>query len=148
LKIEVMKMMSLSVSWLPFVVVAAANFLLSWLYYSPGVPWFKAWQAGIGMDPNRQGMSEEDRKSMPRLMLGALVATLLFSYGLQVIVRGVGAASFGAGAVVGAAVWAAFVLSHSLNTQFEGRKPVVLVINNAYYLAAYALFGGLVAVWR
>jgi hypothetical protein len=84
---------------------------------------------------------------MPRLMLGALVATLLFSYGLQVVVHSVQALDFGSGALVGAALWAAFVLSHSLNTQFEGRKPVVLVINNAYYLPAYALFGALVAVW-
>jgi len=141
-------MIDLSVSWLPFAVVAAANFLLSWLYYSPVAPWFKAWQVGVGVDPGKKEMTEEDLRAMPRLMLGALVSTLLFAFGLQVIVRGIGAVTFGAGAAVGAAIWAAFVLSHSLNTQFEGRKPVVLVINNAYYLAAYALFGGLVAVWR
>jgi hypothetical protein len=141
-------MLNLSVSWLPFLVVAIANFFLSWLYYSPGVPWFKAWQKGVGMDPNKKGPSEEDKKAMPRLMIGAFIATLLFSFGLQVLVRGVGAADFGSGAALGALVWLAFVLSHSLNTQFEGRKPAVLVINNAYYLVAYALFGGLFAVWK
>jgi hypothetical protein len=140
-------MLDLSVSWIPFVVVAVANFILSWLFYSPGMPWFRAWQVGTGTDPNKKEMTEADRKAMPRLMLGALVATLLFSYGLQVVVHSAGAVDFLSGAVAGAVVWAAFVLSHSLNTQFEGRKPVVLLINNAYYLPAYALFGGLVAVW-
>jgi hypothetical protein len=141
-------MFDLSFSWLPFLVVAVANFLLSWLYYSPGAPWFKAWQKGVGADPDKKGPSDEDRKAMPRLMIGALIATLLFSFGLQVLVRGLGATDFGTGAALGALVWLAFVLSHSLNTQFEGRKPVVLAINNAYYLVAYALFGGILAVWR
>ncbi len=42
--------------------------------------------------------------AMPRLMGGAAFADLV--------------------------LWLAFVVTHSLNTQFEGRKPVVLVINH------------------
>jgi hypothetical protein len=141
-------MLDFSVSWLPFLVVAVANFLLSWLYYSPGMPWFRAWQIGVGVDPGKKEMSEADRKAMPRLMLGGLASSLLFSYGLQVVAHSAGASTLGAGAAAGAVIWAAFVLSHSLDTQFEGRKPVVLAINNARYLVAYVLFGALVAVWR
>ena len=63
-------MLDFSFSWLPFVVVAVANFFVSWLYYSPAVPWFKAWQIGVGMDPNKRQMTEADRKAMPRLMGG------------------------------------------------------------------------------
>jgi hypothetical protein len=141
-------MLDFSVSVLPLIVVALANFFLSWLYYSPGVPWFKAWQKGVGMDPNKTAMTEEDKKAMPRLMGGALVATFLFSYGLQVLVHSLKAADFGTGALIGLVAWLAFTVSHSLNTQFEGRKPVVLVINNVMYLITYAAFGGLSAVWR
>jgi len=141
-------MLDFSISVLPFVVVAVANFFLSWLYYSPMVPWFKAWQKGTGMDPNKTEMTEEDRKAMPRLMGGAAVATLLFAYGLQVAVHSLKAADFVSGAVVGALLWLAFAVSHSLNTQFEGRKPVVLVINNVWYLITYAVFGGIFAVWK
>lgn len=140
--------MNISFSWLPFLAVAAANFFLSWLYYSPGVPWFKAWLVGAGMDPDKKGPTEEEKKAMPGLMLGALLATLIFSGGLEFFVRALGPTSFAGGALVGALLWLAFVLSHSLNTRFEGRKSVVLVINNAYYLVAYAAFGGLFAVWR
>jgi hypothetical protein len=141
-------MLDFSVSWLPLLIVALVNFFLSWLYYSPAVPWFRAWQVGIGMDPNRKAISEEDKKAMPRLMGGAAIATLLFSYALQVMVHSVKAADFGAGALVGAVVWLGFAVTQSLNTQFEGRKPVVLVINNVLYAATYILFGGLVAVWK
>jgi hypothetical protein len=140
-------MLELSVSWLPFVVVALANFFLSWLYYSPAMPWFRAWQVGIGVDPNKREMTEADRKAMPRLMLGGLAASLLFSYGLQVVAHSVGASSLGAGAAVGVVLWAAFALGQTLNAQFEGKKPIVLAINNGYNLVGYALFGAIVAVW-
>ena len=86
--------------------------------------------------------------AMPRLMGGALVATLLFSYFLQVLVHNVKAADFSSGALVGLVVWLGFEVTHSLNTQFEGRKPGVLVINNVLYLVTYVVFGGIVAVWK
>ena len=141
-------MIDFSFSWLPFVVIAVANFFLSWLYYSPAAPWFKAWQRGVGMDPNKRQMTEADRKAMPRLMGGALIASLLFSYGLQVLVHSLKVTDFATGALAGVVVWAAFAITHSLNTQFEGRKPVVLVINNVLYLVTYVVGGGVVAIWH
>jgi len=140
-------MLDLSLSWLPFVVVAVANFFVSWIYYSPAVPWFRAWQVGVGMDPDKKGMTEAERKAMPRLMGGAVVASFLLSYGLQVFVHSIGATSFGAGALVGLAAWLAFAVTLSLNTQFEGRKPAVLVINNVLYAITYIVFGGVIAIW-
>jgi len=58
-------MFDFNLSWLPFIVVAVANFVVSWLYYSPAVPWFKTWQINIGGDPKKRGMTEADRKAMP-----------------------------------------------------------------------------------
>jgi len=141
-------MLDFSVSWLPLVVVAVVNFILSWIYYSPAVPWFKAWQIGVGMDPNKKEMTEAEKKAMPRLFGGAIVATFLLPYGLQVLVNGLKAGDFTSGAVIGLVAWFAFALSHSLNTQFEGRKPGVLVINNVLYLVTYAVYGGIFAVWK
>ncbi len=140
-------MINLGISILPFLAVAVANFVLSWLYYSPSVPWFRTWAEAVGMDPDRKEMSNEEKKAMPRLMGGALISCFLFSYGLQVIVHNINATTFASGAAVGLVLWIAFVVSHSLNTQFEGRKPVVLLINNAYYLVFYAVFGGITAIW-
>jgi UDP-N-acetylmuramyl pentapeptide phosphotransferase/UDP-N-acetylglucosamine-1-phosphate transferase len=141
-------MLDFSFSWLPFVVIAVANFFVSWLYYSPAVPWFKTWQVNTGMDPNKRTMTDADKKAMPRLMGGAAVATFLFSYGLQIVVHSVKAIDFATGALVGVVVWLAFAVTHSLNTQFEGRKPVVLLINNCLYLVTYVIGAGVVAIWR
>jgi UDP-N-acetylmuramyl pentapeptide phosphotransferase/UDP-N-acetylglucosamine-1-phosphate transferase len=141
-------MIDFSFSWLPFVVIGVVNFFLSWIYYSPVVPWFRAWQVGVGMDPKKKGMTEADRKAMPRLMGGAVVASFLFSYGLQVVVHSVKATDFVSGLIAGIVLWAAFAVTHSLNTQFEGRKPVVLVINNVLYLVTYAVGAGVLAIWR
>jgi hypothetical protein len=43
-------------------------------------------------------------------------------------------------------LWFGFAATHSLNIQFEGRKPIVLVINNVLYLLTYSAFGGIVAI--
>jgi hypothetical protein len=112
-------MLDPSVSWLQSFVIVVVNFLVSWLYYSPGAPWFKAWALGVGMDPAKHEMTEADKKAISCLMSGALV---------------------------GAAARLFFVLTRSLNTRFEGRKPKVLLINNCLYLEAYAVFADVLAV--
>jgi len=139
-------MIDFNISILPFILIFIANFILSWLYYSPIAPWFKTWQIGIGADINKKEMTQEDKDSMPRLMGGAVVASLLLSYGLQVIVHSVKATDFTSGALVGLVLWAAFAVTHSLNTQFEGRKPIILIINNGLYLLTYVAFAGIIAV--
>jgi uncharacterized membrane protein len=143
-----LNMLDFRISIFPLLTVAAANFILSWLYYSPMVPWFKSWQKGIGMDTTKTEMTEEDKKNMPRLMGGALLATFLFSYGLQVIIHSLKAEDFFTGALIGFVIWFAFALTQSFNTQFEGRKPIILLINNVWYIITYCLFGGIIAVWK
>jgi len=141
-------MIDFELSVWPFVTVALANFILSWLYYSPAAPWFKAWQLGVGVDPAKQTMTEEETKMMPFLFGGAFLSTLLLSYGLQIVVHSFGATDFLTGALAGAVLWAAFSVTHSLSTLFEGRKPQVLLINTVLYLVTYAGFGGLIALWN
>ena len=43
-------MLDFSFSLVPFLIVGFGNFFLSWLYYSPAVPWFKVWALNVGMD--------------------------------------------------------------------------------------------------
>jgi hypothetical protein len=138
-------MLRFEISVLPFIVVAIANFFLSWLWYSP-VLFMKPWAKALGTFGKTE-MTDREKKSMPFLFLNGLLASLILSYGLQVLVHSVGAEDFLGGLSVGVVAWAAFALTHSLNTLWEGRKPVVLLINNGLFLLTYALFGGLVAVW-
>jgi hypothetical protein len=67
---------------------------------------------------------------------------------MMVIINSLKINDFAYGLLVGAVVWAGFALTHSLNTLWEGRKPVVLVINNGLFLLTYALYGGILAVFR
>ncbi|MGB3367218.1 MAG: hypothetical protein WBA54_07000 [Acidaminobacteraceae bacterium] len=62
-------MIDLKFSILPFIIIFIVNFFISWIYYSPMVPWFKTWQIGVGADINKTEMTEEDKKSMPRLIV-------------------------------------------------------------------------------
>ena len=128
--------------------MAVVNFVLSWLYYSPAAPWFAAWQKGVGVEPGKVTMTDEEKKMMPFLFGGAFLSTFLLAYGLQVLVHSVGATDFASGALAGVVVWAAFSVTHSLSTLFEGRKPQVLLINTVLYLVTYAGFGGLIAIWK
>jgi UDP-N-acetylmuramyl pentapeptide phosphotransferase/UDP-N-acetylglucosamine-1-phosphate transferase len=139
-------MIDFSIAVLPFIIIGVANFVVSWLYYSPLAPWFKTWQIGVGADLDRKEMTEEEKKAMPRLMGGAVVASFLLSYGLQVIIHSVNARDFISGATIGFVLWFGFAVTHSLNTQFEGRKPIVLVINNVLYMLTYSAFGGIIAI--
>jgi hypothetical protein len=139
-------MIDFRVSVLPLIVLSIANFIFSWLWYSP-VLFAKPWMKALGMDPDNL-MTDEEKKKMPLLFAGGLVASFLVIYGMMVIVNSVGAGGFLSGMVVGLVLWAGFALTHSLNTLWEGRKPVVLLINNGLYLLTYLVYGGVLAVWK
>lgn len=139
-------MLDFHVSLAPLAVLTLANFILSWLWYSQAA-FAKPWMKALGIDPQHQ-MSDEEKKRMPFLFLSAIGASALVVYGMMVLISSVGAASFVQGLLVGIVVWAGFALTHSLNTLWEGRKPVVLAINNGLFLLTYALYGGILAVWR
>lgn len=141
-------MIDFSISVVPLIGVALANFIISWVFYSPIAPWFKTWQKAVGMDTLKTKMTQEDKKAMPRLMVGAVLATFLFSYGLQILVHSLNSKDFISGALTGFVVWFAFAVTHSLNTQFEGRKPILLIINNLLYFITYTIFGGVIAIWK
>jgi hypothetical protein len=131
-----------------FLVLALANFMLGWLWYSPVAPWFKAWAKGAGVNPDPKRMSKADKARMPYLFAGAIVSSFALSLVLQVMVRNLGAQGFGAGALIGLILWAGLVVPVLLGTLWEGRKGVVVGINAGNYLFVCLLFGGLLGVWR
>jgi len=101
----------------------------------------------LGLEGKRE-MSEAEKKLMPLLFLNGIAASVLVVYGMMVLVNSTGAAGFPQGVLVGLAVWAGFALTHSMNTLWEGRKIIVLVINNGLFLLTYAAYGGILAVWK
>lgn len=141
-------MIDFSISLIPVLVITVVNFIISGVVFSPAMPWFNAWARGVGADMNKKEMTEEDKKAMPGLFLGAILSSFLTAYGLQLLVSNLKISDFLSGAILGFLVWAAFVISQSLNSRFEGRKPVVLVINGILYLVTYACFAGILAIWK
>jgi hypothetical protein len=139
-------MLKFDLALAPFFAIAVANFLFSWLWYSPllfAKPWAKA--LGIKMD---RKMTEAEKKKMPLLFTGAIASSFALSFALQVLVRSVGAAEFGQGACLGGVCWLGFALTGSLGTLWEGRKAMVLLVNNGLFLLTYAVFGGILAIWH
>ena len=139
-------MIDFRVSILPLAVLSLVNFFLSWIWYSPAL-FAKPWMKALGMDPKHQ-MSEAEKRKMPWLFLNGLASSVLVVYVLMVLVNSLRLNDFVSGLTAGVLVWLGFAVTHSLNTLWEGRKPVVLVINDGLFLVTYALFGGILAVWR
>jgi hypothetical protein len=139
-------MIDFSPSFAPLVALSLANFILSWLWYSP-LLFAKPWMRALGNDSGHE-MTDAEKRRMPFLFLSGIVSSVLLVYGMMVFTRSLGITRFWPGAAVGCLAWAAFCLTHSLNTLWEGRKPVVLLINNGLFLLTYASFGGILALWR
>ncbi len=139
-------MLDFNVTIAPLVVLSLVNFVLSWVWYSP-VLFAKPWMKALGMDDKHE-MTDAEKKAMPWLFVNGLAASVIVVYGMMVMVNSIGAASFLQGALVGLVIWAGFALTHSLNTLWEGRKTVVLVINNGLFLFSYVLYGGILAIWK
>jgi hypothetical protein len=138
-------MIDFTVSVLPLIVLSLVNFFLSWIWYSP-VLFAKPWMKALGIDPQHT-MTEADKKKMPGLFLSGILASFFVVYAMMVVVHSCQVSDFFTGMGVGVVIWAGFALTHSLNTLWEGRKPVVLLINNGLFLFTYALYGGILAVW-
>ena len=142
-------MLNFNISWGHVAALAVANFLLSWAWYSPAL-FYKPWMMGLGKDPNRdmKDMTEAEKKMMPILMANGLVASFIKVWVLAVLVLSLGAPSFMAGAVIGLLVWFGLTLTASLDTLWEGRKALVLVVNNGLFILTYMAFAGILAAWR
>jgi len=133
---------------LQILVLTVVNFVLSAVVFSPAMPWFAAWARAVGAEPGKKEMTKEEAKGMPLLFGGAIVSSFLMPAGLSVLVGSLGAATFLDGALLGLCAWLAFSVPQALNSRFEGRKPLVLLINGILYLVTWTLYGGMLAIWR
>jgi hypothetical protein len=104
----------------------------------------------LGKDPDRgpQDMTEAEKKMMPFLMASGLGASFIKVWVLAVLVLSLGAPGFMAGAVIGLLAWFGLTLTASLDTLWEGRKAMVLVVNNGLFILAYMAFAGILAAWH
>lgn len=142
-------MLNLSVNYGHAAVLALVNFLFSWAWYSP-VLFAKPWMRALGKDPDRamEDMTEAEKKMMPFLFLNGAVTSFMLTWTLSVLNASFSAQDFKSGACIGFLCWFGFTLTGSLSTMWEGRKSVVLLINNGLFLLTYVVYGGLLAAWH
>lgn len=142
-------MLNFGVNYGHVALITVANFIFSWMWYSPliaGKPFMKA----LGIKPNRK-MTEADKKAMPKLMANGLFCSLAVTWALQVLVLSLSPVvplDFAQGAALGGLAFFGFALTSGLNTLWEKRKGVLVLIGAGLALVSYALTGGILAVWR
>jgi hypothetical protein len=139
-------MLNFNLSILPLIVLSVVNFVLSWIWYSP-LLFAKPWMKALGIDEKHE-MSEDEKRKMSFLFISGIISSLLTVTVLMVIINSLQIKSFISGMLAGLLIWIGFVLTHSLNTLWEGRRIKVLLINNGLYFITYIVYGGLIAIWK
>lgn len=119
------------------------------IYWILGGVWYaaifsKAYQAALNF-------SEEEKvkvhKEFPKTLAAHLISGLITSLIIAGLVKELGADSFIGGMGYGALLWLAFALTINLNyLMFEKRPLPVFYINNGFFLIAFAMVGGVLAV--
>lgn len=121
------------------------------IYWVIGGLWYAAilgrtYQAALGLGDDQV---QQVKKSMPLALFLFLISGVLSAYVIGRIVLATNAATFLQGMVVGFWIWAGFGITIVVNLQvFEHRPKPFLWINGVFYLIAFPLVGGIMAIWK
>ncbi len=109
-------------NWLAIIVAALVFFGLAAIWYQPAVMG-KKWMEAAGVEPPADGPN-------PLVFVGTFVSYFVMALVLAMIARGIGASSFGEGAVLGLSTGIAFVfLQARINAEYEGRSKLIVLTN-------------------
>ena len=121
------------------------------VYWGLGAVWYaalfsKAYQASLNWSDAEKTAA---KKNFPKALVVNLLTGLIAAYVLAQVVVLAGAGSAFDGMVWGGVVWIGFALTILLNGIMFDRMPRgVGLIHMGFYLAAYVVLGGILAVWR
>jgi hypothetical protein len=133
-----------TLSYLHVFVVAAAGFILGWLWYS--VLFGRAWREEMKITP--QAMEDCGGRMCPMLATGFFFM-LLSTFGLAVLIAAHHSENALKGAELGAFVGAIVVGGQMLNSAiWENRSARLLRINLGYEIVLFALQGALLGCWH
>jgi len=127
-----------------------AVFASAVLYWIIGGVWYaavfsKAYQDGLGFNPEQKARADKD---FPKALAAHFLSGLITCVVLSGIVRAAGAEGFVSGMAVG--LWV-FLIAFTLNLNylaFEKRPRSLFFLNNGFFLVAFAVASGILAVWR
>ena len=104
------------------------------LWYSP-VLFANPWMEALGKKPEEMGDPMKAMAAMPFNVIATaiILALLMSSLNLSGVISGI---------VLGTIVWIGFALTSHVNLLlFEGRKPILFLINIGHLWATYVLMG-------
>ena len=137
-----------NVNYLAVLVAAVAGWILGAVWYST---FSKAWIAA-------QGKTMESLKAEQAAKVGQLsailpfllvfVANLIIAVMLYGIMKHVGPSTIRAGMISGAFCWFGFIATTvTVNYAFQGRKPMLTVIDTGYWLGVLLLTGAILGAF-
>ena len=136
--------MTTDLNFLAILVAALVFFVVGGVWYA--AVFGKAWQNALNLNPDETAQAQQD---FPKALAVWFLSGLLVSFVVANLVRVLGVTTFGAGIMVGFWAWLGFALPLNLNSlAFEKRSLHVFLINAGFYWVAFALMGGILAVWR
>jgi hypothetical protein len=150
---EELLMPDIDINWLAVIVATIVNMLIGAAWYSPLLflkPWTAEVEKTIGKE-RFQLLHQAMRSKSTAIRTYGLTAigAFLVSYVMGLIVDYRVADTLAEGVLVGVVTWVGFVVTTSLNTVlFEGRSPVVYLINNANHLVGFVVTGVILALWQ
>jgi uncharacterized protein DUF1761 len=134
-----------SVNYLAVFVATVAGWLVGAVWY--GV-FSKAWVAAQGktMDGFKQEQAGKQLAFLPFVLV--FISNLIMAVMLYGIMKHVGPFTIRAGLISGALIWFGFVATTmAANNAFQGRKPMLTVIDAGHWLAVLLVIGAILGAF-
>jgi hypothetical protein len=121
------------------------------LYWTLGGVWYAAvfartYQAGLNFSEEEKIQSQ---KNFPKALAAHLVGGLISALVIAMFTRASDTTSSFGGLMCGFWPWLGFAFTIQTNLRMLERRPTSLyVLDGGFYLIAFSLMGGILAVWR
>jgi hypothetical protein len=133
-----------NINWLAVIVAGVAGWLVGAVWYSV---LSKQWLAAQGKT-TETAKQEAAGQSLPVLLVIVFVANLIMAVMLYGIMIHVGPFTIRSGMISGALIWFGFVITAiATNYAFQGRKPMLTVIDGGYWLAVLLVIGAILGAF-
>ena len=131
-----------NINWLAVIIAAVAAWLIGAVWYSV---FSKQWLAAQGKtlaSAKKEQAAKGSAAFVPFVLV--FVADLIMAIMLYGIMTHVGPFTVRAGLISGALIWFGFVITAiGTNYAFQGRKPMLTVIDGGYWLAVLLVIGAI-----
>ena len=136
-----------SINWLAVVLCVVASMVIGGVWFGPKT-FFPIWWKAIGKagDPMQRDVPPGQMASslgMGMVWGGVIFASLVQAIFMNVVVRTLGSAGLGAGALTGFLIWLGFVASSSLTNKLFADRLQAWVLEQGNHLLTFVVMGAI-----